>query len=161
VSKGTSQLSDHDLIVVLAGYLKSQAPLSHAALILHQQLGPKLDRIIAGESPRSVLHTAVRGRPVTDATRAFQNAIDGYIAWRRNEGRKEKEAVAEVARLLKISPSDVRTAYRALHDVRMDGSAFALLAQMSGKTPAQALKSAHAAHISKAKKKPKKPARGK
>jgi hypothetical protein len=161
VSNTAGQLSDHDLIVVLAGYLKSQATSSHAALILHQQLGPKLARIIAGESPRSVLHTAARGHPVSDATLAFQSAIAGYIALRRNEGCTKKEAVAEVARLLKIPTDDVLNADRAPHDVVMDGSVFALLAQMRRTTPAQMLKAAYAAKNLKAKKKPKKSVRGK
>jgi hypothetical protein len=155
------ELSDNDLLKLLAHYLESQAQSSNAALILHQQLGPKLARMIAGESPRSVLHTAARGRPVPDATRAFQNATAGYVAWRRNEGLTKKAAVGEAARLLKIPADELLNANRAPHDVGMYGSAFALLAQMNGKTPAQVLKAAHAAHISKAKKKPKKAARGK
>jgi hypothetical protein len=152
-------LSDHKLIVVLAGFLKSQAATSHAALVLHNQLGPKLARIIAGESPSSVLHTKTRGRPVTRETRTLQSLIASYIAWRREEGCTKKRAVAEVARVLNISNDDVLNANRALSDDALM-LATALLENMTG-TAAQVLKTAHAAQISKAKKTPKNAARGK
>lgn len=156
-----SQLSDHELIVALAGYLKSQASTSQAASFLDRQLSPKLARIIEGASPSRVLHTGARGRPVSNAKQAFQNSIAGYIAWRRHEGCTKKEAVRDAARLLKISADDVLNANRAPHDVGFDGPTFSVLAEMIGKTPDQMLQAAHAAHILTAKKKPRKKPRGK
>ena len=158
IPAAAGQLTDRQLIVILAGYLESQGASSRAALILHQQLGPKLERIIAGESPSRVLHTTSRGRPVAHETRTMQSLIASYIAWRRQEGYTKKAAVAEVARILKLSNDDVLNANRALSDDALL-SASALLENMTG-TPTDVLKAA-AAQISKAKKTQKKPARGK
>jgi hypothetical protein len=158
VSKHQGPLSDHELIVVLAGYLESQAASSNAARILHNQLGPKLARIIAGEPPGRVLHTKALGRPVTRETRTLQSLIASYIAWRENEGSTQKQAVAEVAQILKLTTDKVLNANRAPSDDALM-LATALLENMTG-TPAQVLKEAYS-KISKAKKTPKKAARGK
>jgi len=155
------KLSDRDLIRLLAKYLKAEAPTSQAAQILHHQLGPKLTRILAGAAPNSVLKTAGRGRPVSDPKQAYQNVIAGFIALRRAEGCTKKEAAGQAARILKISDDDVLNANRAPHDVVMKGSAFAVLAEMSGKTPEQMLKAAFRSQVSTAKKTARTKPRGK
>ena len=154
-------LSDRQLLLVLHGYLESHAGSSNTARVLHSQLGPKLVRIIAGELPSRVLHTKTLGRPVALETQIKQSLIAYYIALRvrEDEDCTTKQAVAEVARELKLTNDEVLNARRASSDDTMM-MATCLFEVMSG-TPLEILKNAYAAQIPKAKKTLKKLARGK